>query len=90
MRNDALDGLADWYARSARRRTALEMALTPSADTKAVYHGEFKVTTQQAVYADEEEDSLTMIDVETTIDWPTVKAIMAAIRKNADEIERTL
>jgi hypothetical protein len=55
----------------------LREALTPSADTKAAYLGEFKMT---LVRIDECGDEYTG---RVTVSWDTIKEIMAAISKRA-------
>jgi hypothetical protein len=50
----------------------LREALTPSAETKAAYIGEFKFTAYEADEAF------------VTVPWTTIKEIMAAIMKRAE------
>lgn len=56
----------------------LREALTPSGETKAAYHGEFKFfTTSIDDFGDE-------VFTATYVPWDTVKDIMSAIRSRAD------
>lgn len=63
-------------------------ALTPSAETKGAYIGEFSFPIH-----DTDEDGEEVLR-KITVPWTTVKEIMAAIRKRAailaDEVERKL
>lgn len=79
MINDAdLTTLLSALATSEARREALEEALTPSADTKAAFIGEFKM--QVRVEVDEDGcDVWAAIPIE----WTTTKEIMAAIKAYA-------
>lgn len=60
-------------------RDSLVEALTPSADTKAAYIGEFSWTVNNL------EDDGSMDPVTHTVPWTTVKEIMAAIHKRAND-----
>lgn len=63
---------------SEPEQSHLIAALTPSAETKAAYIGEFsfKIDT---VDVDEDGEAFEC-DLEVTVPWTTVKEIMAAIR----------
>lgn len=60
------------------RANALEEALTPSAETKFVYMGEFEFP---VLYEDENGDEVTY---EEAVPWVTIKEIMKAIRERAE------
>lgn len=53
-------------------------ALTPSAETKAAYIGEFRFSVLEYV-----DDDGTEYESEFTVPWTTIKEIMAAIRARA-------
>lgn len=56
----------------------LREALTPSAETKAAYIGEFDFL--QEAYSEEHGEEVTC---RVTVPWPIIKEIMAAIRARA-------
>ena len=60
-------------------------ALTPSGDTKAAYHGEFKfqVTQWRENEDPDSDDEMEEYLADFTVPWTTVKKIMAAIRARA-------
>lgn len=59
----------------------LEKALTPSADTKAEYMGEFTIAVDRyGIELDEPDDETARVD-RIPVPWTTIKEIMAAIRK---------
>lgn len=60
---------------------ALTEALTPSAETKAAYIGEFRFDVMvRALDPDEDE----LVPMTVTVPWTTTKEIMAAIRERAN------
>jgi hypothetical protein len=64
----------------AERVEALTEALTPSAATKAAYHGEFHFLIDDYV-----DGGVCERTREITVPWSTVKEIMAAIRARAQK-----
>jgi hypothetical protein len=72
--------LSDLAALAAENEKMRE-ALTPSGDTKAAYHGEFKFQVTSWRENDDEEWEKYLADV--TVPWTTVKEIMAAIEARA-------
>ena len=56
----------------------LSEAVTPSGETKAAYHGEFKFQVTQWRENDDEEWEEFLADI--TVPWTTVKEIMVAIQ----------
>jgi|GEM_PF-1810646 len=68
----------------ARLSRAME-AMTPSAETKAAYIGEFheRVEIANPMYEGNEDDEPETIMQDVPISWTTIKAIMAAIRARA-------
>lgn len=60
----------------------LREALTPSAETKAAYMGEFKFGVPMS-YEDEEQGGMVEYMEFVTVPWTTIKEIMAAIRARA-------
>lgn len=58
-------------------------ALTPSADTKADYHGDFTFDLFQRT--EEGEDH----HIEVTVPWTTIKLIMARIVQRASSLQRS-
>lgn len=70
---DAIDALESLRAENERMREAL----TPSAETKGAYIGEFKFNTPIVNSKGQEEAFMTYVP------WPTIKEIMAAIRARA-------
>ena len=62
---------------SEAREKALRAALTPSADTKAAYWGEFSMTVTMRLDGEEEHRRV-------DIPWTSIKEIMAAIRVRAE------
>ena len=78
---DANSVLTDELEKAEARVRALEEAVTPSAEPKAAYMGEFEFTIRET----------TAVDVEWTryvpVPWTTIKEIMKAIR---DRAARTL
>lgn len=96
LMNKTKDDLAGMYLQLLDSRTSLEAqlaavtaerdalleALTPSAETKAAYMGEFKVSFPSV---DEDgEEALTVADVP----WTAIKEIMRAIRSRAEAIAK--
>ena len=61
-----------------QRVKALEEALTPSAETKFAYMGEFEFP---VLYVDENGDEVTY---EEAVPWVTIKEIMKAIKQRAE------
>jgi hypothetical protein len=67
------------------RTTALCEALTPSGDTKAAYHGEFKFDVPLDGY---DEDGEILEGLKSVyVPWTTVKEIMAAILRRAEGVK---
>lgn len=66
---------------AARERDGLREAMTASADTKAAYAGEFKMRVVQNVF--DEDGELEEVAADITIEWTTIKEIMAAIELRA-------
>ena len=64
--------------RELERVKALEEALTPSAETKFAYMGEFEFP---VLYEDENGDEVTY---EEAVPWMTIKEIMKAIKQRAE------
>lgn len=58
--------------------TRVEEALTPSAETKAAYHGEFTFT----IY-EQADEQMCEVPRKLYVPWDTIKEIMAAIRTRA-------
>ncbi len=80
---DVLSVMGDHHKAQAERIAALEAALTPSAETKAAYTGEFTFI----VLESHEDDDGDQVDYERefTVPWDTLKDIMTAIRARADQ-----
>lgn len=66
-------------------RDRLEEALTPSGDTKAAYHGEFKfqVTQWRENEDPDSDEEMEAYLADFTVPWTTVKEIMAALKARA-------
>jgi hypothetical protein len=80
LQTEAVNALPDLLAtitRLTEERDALREAVTPSAETKAAYHGEFQFNIE---YADEDGNSYWSPHL---VPWDQVKEIMASIAARA-------
>lgn len=78
-------GCIEWLASDLKTAEAdarrLRAALTPSAETKAAYIGEFSFKVEREAY-DEDGEDISFTET-LTVPWDTVKQIMAAVRAYA-------
>ena len=89
---DADFAIAERRAEAAEARVKeLEGALTPSAETKAAYMGEFTIAIERVVNIDDEPDDeaegATDPYEHISVPWRTIKEIMTAIRALASKKE---